>query len=671
MNFGIVRTVVAKELRETLRDRRTLIIMLVVPIFLYPALLIVVEQLALFGQRQLEEAPASVVAQGAGAEALAILRSDSSLIVATGREATPEAVLRGEMDLLLRFDAPGGPEQPRRVELFYDGSRDRSLRARALVAARLDEFADTLLARRLSVRGLPGSFAEPLTVADSSVASAERLGGYALGRFLPMILILMTLLGAFYPAIDLSAGEKERATLETLLTTPVPAREIVAGKFITVTVIALCAAILNLASMLLTFQFAAFQFGGAIDIQFSLPASTILLVVLFLVPLAVLFAAIFLGMALRTQSFKEAQNTLTPVQLASMIPMMLPLIPGIPFSYAVAVVPIGGVALLFRELMSGSAPMGPSLLALGTTIMYAALALRFAASSFGREDVLFGTGAADASASRRKLGERLADWRRGGRTLPRPAESLAFVAVVALLYFYLGITIQIRAGEVGLLVSQVVLLALPALAFAFAGPFDARSTLALRIPSSAGVGAALLVILGGIPVGWFLAWVQGFFLEIPAEFLTALEELVRAESTGELLWLFLLVAVTPAICEELVFRGALLQGLRNGMPMSRAVLLSSAVFGAFHLSTETVIRFLPSAWLGLLLAIVAWRTRSIFPAMMMHMVNNGIIIAFVAWPALGERVVSPDGEPFWPLIPIGILLLLVGVRALPRPDPFE
>src|SRR5690606_40143053 len=111
-----------------------------------------------------------------------------------------------------------------------------------------------------------------------------------------------------------------------------------------------------------------------------------------LVPLTVLFAALFLGIALRAQSFKEAQNALTPVQLASMIPIMLPIIPGMPLNYALALVPVGGVALLFREMMTGGAPTGPGLVAVGATAVYAGMALRFAAASFGREEVLFGGG---------------------------------------------------------------------------------------------------------------------------------------------------------------------------------------------------------------------------------------------------------------------------------------
>jgi sodium transport system permease protein len=669
MSPGNVRRVFAKELRETLRDRRTLLVMLVVPVFLYPALLVIVEQLAIFGQRQLEEAPVSVHAQGASDDVLRLLRSDSAMAVSTVDTIVAESVASGAVDLALDFDLPttaaGGTQ---RVRVVFDPSRDRSARARGLARNRLDEWGDTLLARRLAERGLPASFAEPVVVADTSVATAERLGGYALGRFLPMLLILMTLLGAFYPAIDMSAGEKERGTLEPLLTTPVPAGDIVAGKFLTVTLIALSAATLNLLSMLLTFQFAAFQLASAAEIQFSLPPSTILMVLLFLVPLAVLFAAIFLGVALRAQSFKEAQNSLTPVQLASMIPMMLPLIPGIPLSYAAAIVPIGGVALLFRELMGGDPALGPSLLALGATVVYAGLALRFAAASFGREEVLFGTGAASATPISPRA--RLAAWRTTGRRVPLPVESLLFIAGIALLYFYGGVTLQVGYGERGLLLSQVALLAVPTVLLVWAGPYSAREALAARRPTPRALASALLVIVGGIPVGWLLAWVQGLVLEVPVEFLQALEELMRVETSRELLWMLLLVAITPAICEELVFRGFLLQGLLSRMTPLRAIALSAAIFGAFHLSTATVVRFLPSAWLGVLLAIVVWRTGSLFTGMLMHFVNNGLIVLLVAFPEAASKVIDPELGPRWYLVVTGSLFLAVGLKLLPsRPPP--
>ncbi|HEX7243731.1 MAG TPA: CPBP family intramembrane glutamic endopeptidase, partial [Longimicrobiaceae bacterium] len=101
----------------------------------------------------------------------------------------------------------------------------------------------------------------------------------------------------------------------------------------------------------------------------------------------------------------------------------------------------------------------------------------------------------------------------------------------------------------------------------------------------------------------------------------------------------------------------------------RAVGVSALVFGAFHLSFETAIRFLPTAWLGLLIGTVAWRTRSVFPGMLMHLANNGLAVLVVSVPALRARLVTPEGEPWWPLVAVAPLLLAAGLRLLPRRAP--
>lgn len=671
MRWGVVRTVLAKELRETLRDRRTLFMMIVIPTLLYPAIMVVLEQLTLFGQRRLAERPAAVAVQAGDAGLAAFLRRDTALRILPPESATVRAVRAHHAEAAVvptraRADSAG----TQRLRVLYDPSDDRSLRAHGLVRDRLDAWRDTLLARRLADAGLPPGFATPVSVADSSVATAEEKGAYALGRFLPVLLILMTLLGAFYPAIDLAAGEKERGTLETLLTAPVPAREIVTGKFAAVALIGMAAAAANLLSMLLTFQSGVFKFAKAAHVSFTLPWSTALLVMVGLVPLAVLFAALFLGIAVRSQSFKEAQNALTPVQLASTLPILVITLPGIDFNAALAAVPVVGIAMMFRALMSGGAPLVPCLIAFASTVAYAALALAFAARAFGREDVLFGGGASD-TASPGGWRARVAAWRAGPRRAPQPAEAFAFVAAVALLYFHAGAALQAGQGERGLLLSEWLLLFLPVVLLVTLGPFDARRTLALRRPSGRGLLAAAVIALAGIPLGWAIGWVQLQFLDVPRELFGALEKLVTATSLPRFLWLLLLVAITPAICEEAVFRGVLLQGLRREGRMWEAVAISALVFGAFHLSGETVIRFLPTAWIGLLMGIVVWRTRSIYASMLMHFVNNGFAVVVVSRPELRRVVMSAAGEPNWWLVALAPLALAAGLWLLPRGENEE
>ncbi len=655
------RVIFAKELRETLRDTRTLLIMVVVPVLLYPAILIASEQLALFGQRRLQRDPALVAVAGdVDSLFLDFIGTKENLRLLDIQD--PEDAVRSDsVSAVAVFLSPSGGSENRSVSLLFDAADDQSRRGREVLARALGEWGDSLLVDRISEQGLPVGFARPLVVADSSVARPEELGGYALGRFLPMLLVVMTLLGAFYPAIDLAAGEKERGTLETLLTAPIPAGQVVAGKFMTVTVIGLVAAALNLGSMLLTFQTGLFQLSQAIQIEFSLPWTSIVVIFATLFPLAVLFGALFLGIAVRSQSFKEAQNALTPVYMVMILPALLPLFPGIEFGVVLALVPVAGVSLLFRELMAGNVDYILGLVALLSTLVYASLALIFAAHSFGREEVLFGVGG-DLGEGEGKAGFLKGLWPAGAKgDLPRPAPTLTFIALLGVLFFYGSIRFQVALGEAGLLATEVGLILIPALLFIFIGGYRASPTLSLRAPSPRSLLAAVLIIGGGTPLVWFLTWAQGFILPVPQEFLEGMSEFLTANTPSRILWLLFLVALTPAVCEEVLFRGVLLSGIRGRIPFLTTVLVNGLIFGAFHVPGATVIRFLPSAILGMLLTWVVLRSRSIWTGMLMHFINNGSIVILSSSPWILDRFSDPNqGPPPWLLLPAAASLLAGG-----------
>lgn len=659
-----VRVVFKKEMLETIRDTRTLMIMVVVPVLLYPALLIASEQLALFGRRQLAREPSPVGVSGEVDSAFVVFLAGQEGMYLRDVEDPEWAIRSDSISTVAVFSVSPGPDESRSVLLLYDAADDQSRRGRDALAEALLAWRDTLLVRRVSERGLPEGFARPLVVADSSVALPGELGGYALGRFLPILLVMMTLLGTFYPAIDLAAGEKERGTLETLLTAPVDSGQVVAGKFLTVTVVGLLSAALNLASMLLTFQTGMFQLGQATHIEFSLPFTSVLVIFGMLFPLAVLFGSLFLGVALRSRSFKEAQNALTPIYMIVIVPTLLPLFPGIEISPALALTPIAGVVLLFRELMGGDATFLHGSLALLSTLVYASGALVFAARSFGREEVLFGTGGDDA-----EDGPGLGIFRGLRYTeplhdRPGPRGTLALIAVIAVLFFYLAARFQVGFGEHGLLVSEVLLLLVPSLLFLRLGGFDPVRTLSLRAPSGKGLLAAVLIIAGGTPLVWFLTWLQSLVFPMPVEFLEGMSDFLSAQTLGRTVWLLFLVAFVPAICEETLFRGVLLGGTRGHLTSLKVVLLNGIVFGLFHVPSATVFRLLPSASLGILLAWVVLRTRSIWPGMLMHFLNNGSMVILATSPWILDRFSDPgQGPPFWLLIP-ALASLLAGAALL-------
>ena len=652
-----------KELRETFRDRRTMTMMIVVPVLLYPVLLIVSEQVLLFGMRNLESDGAAVAVVGnAPPQLLRMLDAAEGLSVVDVDGPPEEAIHSDSVTAVALIGPVPRADGTRDVTLVFDAASDRSRRGRSQLAGVVAEWGDSLLAERLQDAELPLSLAHPVSVSDSSIARPAEVGGSTLGRILPLLLVVFTLLGAFYPAIDLAAGEKERGTLETLLTAPVPSSAVVIGKFVTVALIGGVAAGLNLGSMILTFQTGILQFTGVSGLEVSIPFGSIVVIFLTLVPLAVFFGALFLGIAVRSSSFKEAQNVLTPVYMLVLIPAMLPVFSGMELGPFMALVPVAGVSFFFRDLMTGDATFVTGALVLGSTGLYAAGGLLFAARAFGNERVLFGS-VDDADVdSKRGWVEKLRE-RSNGSGVPSPEQGLGFVAFVALLYFYGGFQLQYRFGEPGLLAAEWLLLLVPALLFVRVAGFSVRETLSLHGPSRRALLGALLLIAGATPMAWVIGWLQSFVLPIPWEILEGLEELVTAETTGRLLWLLLVLAVTPAICEEVVFRGVLLGATKKLEPW-RFILLNGGVFGAFHLSFETAIRFLPTASLGIVIAWAVWRSGSIWIGMLMHALNNGSIVVLASSPSLREVFSDPEAPPPLWLIPLAAIALYSGVRVL-------
>jgi sodium transport system permease protein len=661
MKGGLIRLVLLKELREILRDRRTLLMMIGIPVFLYPGLFVLIEQLMLFGRGNLEAAPPIVAVEIRGGPAPLRLPATDQFRLFPVDRVRHTLVLEGRHDAALVLTPSEGPAGAGvDAQILYDASSERSVLARTTLAAYLERWNDQRLADRLRDLGLPPEFSRPVIVRETSLATPGGLGGAALARFLPLILILMTAFGALNPAIDIAAGERERRTLEPLLSTTAAGADVVVGKFLAVAAVAFTTAALNLASMLLTLRAGIFQFADALGLEFSIPPSAILLTLALLAMLALLFAAVFLGVAIRAQSFREAQAALTPIYLVSFLPAVVIMAPGIEFSVGISLIPVAGLAMLFSALMSGGAVGLAGVTAVVSTIGYAAFALSFATRSFAREDILLGD---EESAEVRKQKQR-PFWNRGGRALPSPLSAILFVGTIALLYFYFGIGLS-RYGERGLLASQWLLLALPTAIYVSYGRFDWRRTLAVRRAPPRAFGAATLIILGALPIGWMIGWLQSFVLPMPEELVASLQGLLTANGTERVLWLLLVVAITPALCEEIVFRGVLFQSLLAKLSPAVAITVSALVFGLFHLSFETAIRLLPTMFLGALLALVVHRTRSILPAMAMHMVNNGVAVILVSWPAAQALVLREDGVPSLALVVVGAVLLAVGIRILP------
>jgi len=236
---------------------------------------------------------------------------------------------------------------------------------------------------------------------------------------------------------------------------------------------------------------------------------------------------------------------------------------------------------------------------------------------------------------------------------------LFFLGGLYLLLAGLGGVLQWMFGEVGLALIQLGLLLIPALLFVSVGGFDPIEP------------AALILMAGAIPLAWFLAWAQSQFIEVPTELFEAMSAFLQADGLGRFLWLLLLVALLPAVAEEVVFRGVVLSALRPHVARTPAILLNGLLFGLFHWSPQTAFRFLPTAWLGVILAWVVWETRSIWVGVLLHFLNNALVVTLSVLPATQEWASDADRPPPLWVFPLAVALLALGGVYLARPRNTE
>ena len=254
------------------------------------------------------------------------------------------------------------------------------------------------------------------------------------------------------------------------------------------------------------------------------------------------------------------------------------------------------------------------------------------------------------------------------RATPSLPDAAVFVLGVGLLYFFGGALLRVLLGDAALFAAEWILLVPPVALLLAVGRYDPVQTLSLRRPPRGALAAGALIILGAIPFIGLLGWLQSFVLPVPEGLVERMEELITADSAGGLLWLLLTLAATPAVCEELLFRGVLLSA-SGGLAPRRIFVLNGLVFGAFHLSFETVVRFLPTASLGMLIAWAVWRAGSIWVGVLMHFINNAVIVFVISLPSDPRLEPGVEGPPgLWLLAPAAFAVW-AGVHGLTGATP--
>jgi sodium transport system permease protein len=301
--------------------------------------------------------------------------------------------IRAAIDLPPGFQADVEHGSHPEVKIYIFSGDLKSMLSATRIKEQLTEYRDSMVRDRLAAQHLPESLMKPFAVEQQNVVSEDRVAGESYGGLITYLVILMCMTGAMYPAMDLTAGEKERGTMETILSSPIKRTHLVMGKFFVVLTASLATATLSVLSMAGSFAVLAhYGKGQGIGDDFpilTMHAQTAFAIFIMALPVAVLFSAVLMTISLFAKTFKEAQSYLTPMTFLVIVPAVAAVIPGIELTAKLALIPILNVGLLCKELVTGTYHWGYIGLIFGCTCVYAGIALFLAVKMFQRESVLF------------------------------------------------------------------------------------------------------------------------------------------------------------------------------------------------------------------------------------------------------------------------------------------
>ncbi|MCU0611130.1 MAG: ABC transporter permease subunit [Candidatus Eisenbacteria bacterium] len=606
-----------------LRDRRTVVVSIVLPLFITPLLMFGSRWVQERRERQLETAEVRYAVGGSDAD------SARSLIQRASRpanDATTAAVLLKEVasddpersltdgELELYVEALTAHEAARRdtageadsvavplLVLHYREDRDASERGAERVKEGLAELQRAHRLALLESRGL-GRISEYATVRQRNLAEARDVAGLHFGRYVVLFVLLFMLSGGSVVAVDTLAGEKERGTLETLLTTAASRADIVTAKHLVILAVALLITVIQSLNFLayVALKLIPLPQGFVLDVA---PGVTVLLFVL-LVPIAALVSGVLLLTSGYAKSYKEAQLYFFPVLLLGTVPAVAPFFPTLALRSAVVAVPIANIALAVKEVLAGRYDWPFIIAAWVVTAAAAWYVRRLAEHALSTERLIVPSLGESAVVSGQALFAR--------RVIP------AFAVMWGIFFVFVS-NVEGRIDlRIELLVNLVVIFLGSSLVLIRMHRLPVREVFALRRVRPA---VWPLVLIGG-PAGLVAATgvfkLASLVFPVPQEMLEAFGKGIMPE--GIPIWqLVIFIAVLPGIFEELTFRGTLLYGLRRSLHPVPLALAVGAIFGLFHVA---LFRLLPTAFIGVIFATVTLLTGSVFPAMLWHAINN-------------------------------------------------
>ena len=390
-------TIIKKELRDLVRDRRTMFFMIVFPAVIIPFLIGGVSKLTISIMKKEMDKTLTIAIVGDEYDSTLvefIRNQDKLILITTLSEHQIKPQILDEMidgAIVIPNNVREYLSEKKQVELkhYFRSGKGENINEKRLNRI-LEDYFSPLIEARYQSFSLDKAVFEPYVISKIDVATEQERFGKTIGTFLPYMFLLFCFSGAMYPALDLGAGEKERGTLETILTSPASQLEILTGKFIVVSFFGVMSVIFGLMGML-----AAVNLNSEIPAEIITIAMTILgakpifLMLSLLFPIALFFAAFLLSISFYAKTFKEAQSIMGPLNILIIIPIMIGMMPGITLEASTAWIPILNVSLAMNDIIAGTLSWSLYVEVMLSLLFFTGLSMWMSVKFVSREEVIF------------------------------------------------------------------------------------------------------------------------------------------------------------------------------------------------------------------------------------------------------------------------------------------
>ena len=393
MKFEIIRLVFKKELKDIFRDRKTIIMGVLIPLIIYPLLFTVMGFSMDKSVEQVEDnLTVAIVDQGDSALAR-YLKGQEKIKLVESTDLTADIksgkILVG-VELPPDTDVSIESEEPVKLLVTYDNASQSSQMAYSIIHSFIDAYSKVVVEQRLAARDIRGDLLTPVEIeVQTLVAEEEGFGTFMLSLILPLMLVVFSITGPMAAAVDLGAGEKERGTLEPLLTTQASRLSLLWGKYASITVMGVITTLASMAGLYLSMQRQGGLFQGG---TITLEPGTIVLIGLVTLLLTMVFGALELAISIYARSFKESQTYNSPLIMISIIP-----------TYATYMldaknidtfyfhIPLANISCILKEFLAGIYNHTHIAITFAWIVVYVVGAVLFARYMFNRESVIFRT----------------------------------------------------------------------------------------------------------------------------------------------------------------------------------------------------------------------------------------------------------------------------------------